>query len=197
MKQQQARFEAAITQLRIFGITSPCYHLANSAAMMGDSSLHYDMVRVGLAIYGLYPAPHLQNTVSLLPVMQLKARVTQVKTITASTGVSYNHTFIASHTMRIAVIGIGYADGIPRSLSNKIHVLIRGQKISQIGSITMDQMMLDVSSIPDIQVGEIVTLLGKDGQVEISAYEWADELNTISWEILCGFKHRLPRVVIM
>ncbi|HAE06315.1 MAG TPA: alanine racemase [Richelia sp.] len=197
MKQQQARFEAAITQLRIFGITSPCSHLANSAAMMGDSSLHYDMVRVGLAIYGLYPAPHLRNTVSLLPVMQLKARVTQVKTITASTGVSYNHTFIASHTMRIAVIGIGYADGIPRSLSNKIQVLIRGQKISQIGSITMDQMMLDVSSIPDIQVGEIVTLLGKDGQVEISAYEWADELNTISWEILCGFKHRLPRVVIM
>ena len=92
---------------------------------------------------------------------------------------------------------IGYADGIPRSLSNKIQVLIRGQKISQIGSITMDQMMLDVSSIPDIQVGEIVTLLGKDGQVEISAYEWADELNTISWEILCGFKHRLPRVVVM
>jgi alanine racemase len=194
MQQQQARFEATVAQLQTLGITAPCLHLANSAATMSDRSLHYDMVRAGLAIYGLYPAPHLHHTVDLQPVLQLKARVTQVKTITAGTGVSYSHTFIAPHTMRIAVVGIGYADGVPRNLSNKIQVIVRGQKVPQIGNITMDQLMLDVSNIPDIQAGEVVTLLGKQGELEISANEWAEKLNTISWEILCGFKHRLPRV---
>ncbi len=197
MKQQQARFESAIAQLKVLGITAPCLHLANSAATMSDRSLHYDMVRVGLAIYGLYPAPHLHHTVNLRSVLQVKARVTQVKTITAGTGVSYGHTFVAPNTMRIAVVGIGYADGVPRNLSNQIQVLVRGQKVAQIGNITMDQMMLDVSDIPDIQAGEVVTLLGKEGDSEISANDWAEKLNTISWEILCGFKHRLPRVALM
>ncbi|MDJ0617513.1 MAG: alanine racemase [Calothrix sp. MO_192.B10] len=197
MKQQQARFESAIAQLKALGITAPCLHLANSAATMGDRSLHYDMVRVGLAIYGLYPAPHLHHTVNLRSVLQVKARVTQVKTITAGTGVSYGHTFVAPNTMRIAVLGIGYADGVPRNLSNQIQVLVRGQKVAQIGNITMDQMMLDVSNIPDIQAGEVVTLLGKEGESEISANDWAEKLNTISWEILSGFKHRLPRVALM
>lgn len=95
------------------------------------------------------------------------------------------------------MIGIGYADGIPRNLSNKIKVLIRGQLVSQIGTITMDQIMLDVSEIPDLQVGEVVTLLGEDGEYSISADDWANTIGTISWEILCGFKHRLPRVNIM
>ncbi|MDJ0797378.1 MAG: alanine racemase [Calothrix sp. MO_167.B12] len=197
MKQQQARFESAIAQLKVLGITAPCLHLANSAATMSDRSLHYDMVRVGLAIYGLYPAPHLHHTVNLRSVLQVKARVTQVKTITAGTGVSYGHTFVAPNTMRIAVVGIGYADGVPRNLSNQIQVLVRGQKVAQIGNITMDQMMLDVSDIPDIQAGEVVTLLGKEGESEISANDWAEKLNTISWEILSGFKHRLPRVALM
>ncbi|NRB08421.1 MAG: alanine racemase [Richelia sp.] len=197
MKLQQSRFETAVAQLQALGITAPCLHLANSAATMSDRSLHYDMVRVGLAIYGLYPASHLRDVINFKPVLELKTRVTQVKTITAGTGVSYSHTFIAPKNMRIAVVGIGYADGVPRNLSNKIQVLVRGQKIPQIGNITMDQMMLDVSNIPDIQTGEVVTLLGKDGQAEIYVNEWADKLNTISWEILCGFKHRLPRVAVM
>jgi len=197
MTEQHRRFEEAISHIKAKGITIPSLHLANSAATLADSRLHYDMVRVGLAIYGLYPATHLQNQIKLQPVLQLKARVTQVKTIAAGTGVSYGHHFIASREMRLAVVGIGYADGVPRHLSNQMQVLVRGRRVPQIGAITMDQIMLDVSSIPDLQEGEIVTLLGEQGKEQISADDWANCLNTISWEILCGFKHRLPRVAVM
>lgn len=197
MEEQHKRFEDAIAKIKAKGINPPCLHLANSAATLADSALHYDIVRVGLAVYGLYPATHLQNTIKLRPVLQLKARVTQVKTIAAGTGVSYGHQFIAPREMRLAVVGIGYADGVPRQLSNKMEVLIRDRRVPQIGTITMDQLMLDVSSIPDIQEGEIVTLLGEQGEEKISAEDWANKLGTISWEILCGFKHRLPRVAVM
>jgi alanine racemase len=156
--------------------------------------LHYDWVRVGLALYGLYPAEHLRNVVDLKPVMQVKARVTQVKTVPPGTGVSYGYKFIADRQIRLAVVGIGYADGIPRNLSNQMTVIIRGKRVPQIGAITMDQLMLDVSEIPDLQTGEVVTLIGQDGDLSISADDWAQSLGTISWEILCGFKHRLPRV---
>ncbi len=196
MRLQHQRFEAAIAELDAANIVPPCLHLANSAATLTDPALHYDWVRVGLALYGLYPAPHLHPKVNLKPVMQVKTRVTQVKTIPAGTGVSYGYTFRTQKQLRLAVVGIGYADGVPRNLSNKMTGLIRGQRVSQIGAITMDQLMLDVSNIPDLQVGEIVTLIGRDGNRQISADDWAISLNTISWEILCGFKHRLPRVVI-
>ncbi|HEY9728262.1 MAG TPA: alanine racemase [Chroococcales cyanobacterium] len=196
MRLQHQRFENAIAQLHEAGIQPPRLHLANSAATLTDPALHYDWVRVGLSLYGLYPAEHLRSTVNLKPVMQVKARVTQVKTIPPGTGVSYGYQFIADREMRLAVIGIGYADGVPRNLSNKMTVLIRGQKMRQIGAITMDQLMLDVSSIPDLQTGEVVTLIGQDGDFQISADDWAESLGTISWEILCGFKHRLPRVTV-
>jgi alanine racemase len=197
MELQHSRFEQAIAQIKARGITIPNLHLANSAATLADAKLHYDMVRVGLAMYGLYPATHLENKIKLQPVLQLKARVTHVKTIAKGTGVSYGHHFIAPKEMRIAVVGIGYADGVPRSLSNQMQVLLRGQRVQQIGAITMDQLMIDVSSIPDLQEGEIVTLLGEQGMEKITADDWANQLNTISWEILCGFKHRLPRVAVM
>ncbi|AHJ30262.1 alanine racemase [Nodularia spumigena CS-584] len=197
MQEQHRRFEQAIAQIKSTGINPPCLHLANSAASLTNRALHYDIVRAGLAIYGLYPATHLQHTIHLKPVLQLKTRVTQVKTIAAGTGVSYGQQFIAPQEMRLAVVGIGYADGVPRNLSQKMQVLIRGQRVPQVGTITMDQLMLDVSAIPDLQEGEIVTLLGEQGREQISANDWAEKLNTISWEILCGFKHRLPRVAVM
>lgn len=196
MRLQHQRFEKAIAQIKNLGIELPCLHLANSAGTLTDSCLHYDMVRPGLAIYGLSPAPHLQNVVNLKPVLQVKARVTQVKNIEKGTGVSYGYSYIAPKDMRIAVVGIGYADGVPRNLSNKMQVLIRGNWVPQIGAITMDQLMLDVSSIPDIQEGDVVTILGQEGKEIITADDWALTLGTISWEILCGFKHRLPRVAV-
>lgn len=197
MKQQHQRFESAIAILKDIGIEIPSSHLANSAGTLSDKSLHYDIVRVGLAVYGLYPSVHLHDRVDLKPVLQVKARVAHVKTIEKGCGVSYGHTFIASKQMRLAVVGIGYADGIPRNLSNQMQVLIRGVKVPQIGAITMDQIMLDISTIPDVQEGEIVTILGHEGKEQITAEDWANQLNTISWEILCGFKHRLPRVRVI
>lgn len=196
MREQQQRFKLAIAQIQTAGINPRLLHLANSAAALTDPDLHYDLVRVGLATYGLYPAPHLQAIASLQPAMQVKARVTQVKTIAAGTGVSYGYQFIAGRQTQIAVVGIGYADGIPRNLSNKMQVLVRGKFVPQVGAVTMDQLMLDVTDIPDLEVGEVVTLLGKDGKNQITPDDWAAILGTISWEILCGFKHRLPRVAV-
>ncbi|GFE67810.1 alanine racemase [Chroococcus sp. FPU101] len=194
MKMQQQRFKDAIEKIKAMGISIPCLHLANSAAVLSDRSLHYDLVRVGLAMYGLYPAPHLKSTIDLKPVLQVKAKITQVKTIAAGTGVSYGYQYITQRETKIAVVSIGYADGVPRNLSNRLKVLLRGQYVPQIGAITMDQIMLDVTNLPDVEVGDIVTLIGKDGENSISADDWAKTLGTISWEILCSFKHRLPRI---
>jgi alanine racemase len=198
MDQQHQRFAAALAACGIDWQSThrPMLHLANSAGALSDRALQYDLVRTGLITYGLYPAAHLQASIDLRPALQVKARVTQVKRITAGTGVSYGHRFVADRDMPIAVIGIGYADGVPRRLSGQMTVLIRGQRVRQIGAITMDQIMLDVSNLPDLQEGEVVTLLGRDGAEQISADDWADTLGTISWEILCGFKHRLPRITV-
>ncbi|MEA5509137.1 alanine racemase [Crocosphaera sp. UHCC 0190] len=196
MKLQHRRFKQAIAQLKTQGIQPPCLHFANSAATLVAPNLHYDLVRVGLALYGLYPAPHLRSQVMLKPVLQVKAKITQIKAIPPGTGVSYGHQFVSDRPMKIAVVSIGYADGVPRNLSNRLQVLIRGQRACQIGAITMDQLMLDVTHLRNLQVGDVVTLIGKDGEQEITADHWASLLNTISWEILCGFKHRLPRVSV-
>jgi alanine racemase len=194
MNLQKRRFAAAIAQLKSLGVPIPCLHLANSAATLADASVHYDLVRVGLALYGLYPAPHLAATVPLQPVLSVKAKITQIKTIPAGSGVSYGYQYISDSARKIAVVSIGYADGVPRNLSNRLKVLIQGKVAPQIGAITMDQMMVDVTDFPYLSVGEIVTLIGQEGENQITAEDWAQELGTISWEILCGFKHRLPRV---
>ncbi len=192
---QQQRFQTAIAEIKAQGINPPLLHLANSAGTLQGYDFHYDMVRVGLALYGLYPAPHLADKINLKPALQLKARITQIKTIPPGTGVSYGYKFISDREMTIAVVSIGYADGVVRGLSNNLQGMINGKQVPQIGAITMDQLMLDVSEIPHLQPGDIVTFLGKDETQSISVENWATKLNTISWEILCGFKHRLPRII--
>ena len=195
-QQQQQRFQKIIDICQTMGLPPHVkFHLANSAGTLVDAGLHYDRVRVGLSLYGLYPSPHLQSLLSLQPVMAVKARVALVKPLAAGTGVSYGYKFFAPQDMLIAVVGIGYADGVPRLLSNKMQVLIRGRLVPQIGSITMDQLMLDVSAIPDLQPGEIVTLIGQDGDRIITADDWAEAIDTISWEILCSFNSRLPHLI--
>jgi alanine racemase len=194
MEMQVDRFEQATTAISQAGHSLPLLHLANSAGTLVSDRLHYQLVRPGLILYGLCPAPHLQSKIDLQPVLSVRARVNQIKDIKAGTGVSYGYRFIADRDLRLAVVDIGYADGVPRRLSNRMQVIIRGQLVPQIGSITMDRIMLDITQIPDLQVGEIVTILGRDGDVQITADDWANELGTISWEILCGFKGRLPRV---
>jgi alanine racemase len=192
---QQQRLNEVLQGVQRLGIPCPHVHLANSAGMLLDRQLHYDMVRVGLALYGYAPAPHLEGILPLQPVLQVRARIIQVKEIAPGTGVSYGHRFVATQRMRLATVGIGYADGVPRGLSNRMTALVAGQRVRQVGMITMDQLMLDVTPVPEVQVGQVVTLIGREGAHQITAQDWAKELNTITWEILCGFKHRLPRVL--
>lgn len=196
MQQQQTRLQDVLSRIQAQDIPLPKLHLANSAGTLSGPQFHYDLVRVGLALYGLYPAPQFQKTVQLQPVMQVKARITQIKTLPAGTGVSYNHTYTTDHPLTVAVVAIGYADGVPRALSNQMNVIIRGRLAPQIGAITMDQLMVNVSAFPNLQVGEVVTILGQDGEATITAEAWAKALDTISYEIVCGFKHRLPRILV-
>jgi alanine racemase len=109
-------------------------------------------------------------------------------------GVSYGHRFRTSRSSRLAVVGIGYADGVPRLLSDRMEVLHAGRRLPQVGAITMDQLVIDATDAPDLDVGAVVTLLGQDGDQRITAEDWSQRCGTIPWEILCGFKHRLPRL---
>jgi alanine racemase len=195
MQLQAMRFEQVVAALKSEDIYPPRLHICNTAAMLCDRALHYDIVRTGLGIYGLYPALHLQNLVDLRPALTVKARITQVKEIKSGTSVSYGRSFVAPQDMTIATVAIGYADGIPRGLSNRIRVAVNGQKVSQIGTITMDQCAIDVTHVPNINLGDEVTFLGGDSGN--TADDWANLLGTISWEILCGFKHRLPRINVV
>ena len=174
-----------------------CIHLANSAGTLRDTELHYDMVRVGLALYGYNPINgKIGKSLNLQPALSVKARLTFVREVPAGKGVSYGHRYITNTFRRLGVVAIGYADGVARSLSGKISVLINGEFCPQVGAITMDQLLVDVTHITEIKVGDIVTLLGSDGKEMITAYDWSEVIGSIPWEILCSFKYRLPRVLI-
>ena len=193
MKEQQARFDQVIQQSNLRD--HPLLHLSNSAGTLSSPAFHYDMVRVGLALYGIYPGPQFHKSVELQPVMQVRTKITHLKTLPAGVGVSYGQRFITASVSKIATLGIGYADGVPRNLSTRMQVLVRGQRVPQVGTITMDQIMIDVSQVPQVQVGDIVTLIGVDGDEIIGVEEWSDLLGTIPYEIVCGFKQRLPRTI--
>lgn len=169
-------------------------HCCNTAAVVGYSDYEYNMARVGIGIYGLQPdlipdavAPDLKQAISL------RGRVTNIHIANANEGVSYSHTFETSKPTKIATIPIGYADGVFRGLSNKIYGIVKGKKVKQIGNITMDQMMFDISDC-DVSEGDIITLLGMDGEEFISVDEWAKILGTIHYELTCALRVRLPRV---
>lgn len=191
---QRRRFESVLAALQQQGLDGGCRHLANSAATLRDRAHHYDMVRVGLALYGHPPAPHLEGVLPLQGAMQVHARVTLLREVGAGVGVSYGHRFRTSRPSRLAVVAIGYADGVPRQLSGRMEVLFEEQRIPQVGSITMDQMVIDATDAPRMELGSVVTLLGESHGERISPAEWSDRCGTIPWEILCGFKHRLPRL---
>ncbi len=173
-------------------------HLSNSAGTLRGKDFHYDMVRVGLALYGYSPIDDLDlsEPLDLYPALALRARVTLIREVPKGVGVSYGHRFVTERATRLAIVGIGYADGIPRSLSGRISALINGQRVPQVGAITMDQLVLDVTDCIDLSLGDVVTLLGTDGSTSISPKEWCVSTGLIPWEVLCSFKHRLPRLVV-
>ena len=171
-------------------------HILNTAGTMiyDPKDLHSNMVRVGISLYGLYPdlPEKLRFYPELRPIMELKGRITNIHTMPAHDGVSYGHTFVAEQDTQVATVPIGYADGVPRALSNKIYAKLNGKKIKQIGNITMDQMMFDISGV-DAKLGDIITLLD-DKDNDLSLDNWAKIVGTINYELPCRLKVRLPRV---
>ncbi len=178
-----------LSQIDTTGLLLHCFNTAATISQYTNDN--YNMVRLGLALYGLVPdVPNFVKDVPVLvPAMSLKGRIINIHTAKAGTGVSYCHTFVADKDSQIATIPIGYADGVDRRLSNKIFGILNGKKVPQVGNITMDQMMFDISDV-EANEGDVITLIGDD----ISINEWAEKLGTINYELICRLKARLSRV---
>ena len=193
---QRQKFQELLKQINVDRNKNIKIHLANSAGMLLDKNFHFHMVRVGLSMYGYKPLSKLNKNLLLKPALSLKVKVAFIRTIDPGIGVSYGGKFVSHRKTNLAVLSIGYADGVPRNLSGKINVIHNDQLYPQVGSITMDQMMVDITGSSEIKVGSTMVLLGSDGDKTISPLEWARKSNTIPWEILCSFKNRLPRVQV-
>lgn len=191
---QYDRYLDFVKLLRERGLSIPVHHVANSAAMMELKETGCDMVRAGIAMYGYYPSEEMeQDKILLKPAMELRSFVTYVKTIEPGTAVSYGGTFVADHPMRVATVSVGYGDGYPRNLSGKGRALIHGKPAPILGRVCMDQMMVDVTDIPDCKEEDLVTLIGRDGDEFISVEEVAATCGGFHYEILCGIGKRVPR----
>ncbi|MGI5984920.1 MAG: alanine racemase [Clostridiales bacterium] len=177
------------------GVDFAIRHCVNSGAMVNYPKMYLDMVRPGLALYGMYPGAE-KGDISLSPAMELKSRIAAVTEHEAGDCISYGAAFTADKKMRIAVLPIGYADGLHRVLSNKIDVLIHGRRCRQIGRICMDMCMVDVTEVPDAKAGDVATIFGQDGEESISVNELAEKAGTISYELVCAVSQRVPRVYI-
>ncbi len=174
------------------GLSIPIKHCSNSAAAINLSLANFDMVRLGVAIYGLYPSRYVKQ-LTLRPAMSIKSHITMIKTIPKGTSVSYGATWTAEKETTVATIPVGYADGYMRHLSNCGYVLIHGKKAPVIGRVCMDQFMVDVSKISKVKQFDEVVLLGKQKDAEITAEEIADLCGTINYEFVCGISKRVPR----
>ncbi|MDD2927497.1 MAG: alanine racemase [Candidatus Omnitrophica bacterium] len=186
-------FDALIQKLAAEGITIPLVHAANSMGILSYCHSHFNMVRPGLVIYGLYPKGNLK--VSLKPVLSLKTRVVFIKNVPAGCGISYGHEYITARPTRIVTLPIGYGDGYPRNLSNKAPVLIGGKRFRICGRICMDQIMVDVGKAA-VKIGDEAVLIGAQGKNMITTEELAGLSKTIPYEIVCGLGSRIPRVSV-
>lgn len=171
------------------------HHCTNSGAMINYPDTYMDMVRPGIALYGCYPAKE-RGEIDLMPAMQLKTRIVQIKEFAKGDSVSYGRMYTAPQPRKLAIVPIGYADGLHRVLSGKIDMLLHGKRVKQVGRICMDMCMLDVTDVPEARVGDVVTVFGTDGNEVISIEEQAEKANTISYELLCAVSPRVPRVYI-
>lgn len=190
---QAERFGAALRELRAAGIEVPLAHAANSAATIDHPELRHDLVRCGIALYGLDPSPALAGHADLVPALQLMSQVSYVRRVPAGDAVSYGLRRPLDRESVIATVPIGYADGVPRRLFDVgAEVLIGGRRRPLAGVVTMDQLLVDCGG-DVVERGEEVVLLGAQGNERIGAEEWAAKLGTISYEIVCGISARVPR----
>ena len=190
---QWQRFERVINALKREGIKIPCYHAANTAAAMFLPQSHLDMVRVGLGLYGMYPNG--RRSIPLRPALSLKTRIAALKHVPAGTAVSYGCTYVTWRETSLAVLPIGYADGLSRKLSNKGHVLIAGQPCPIVGKVTMDHTIVDVGDLP-VSVGDEVVLIGTSGHEQVTAQDWAGWMDTINYEVTCLISSRVERIYV-
>lgn len=198
-QRQIKRYDELIRTLHYAGITGFQTHLQGSYGVMNYSDLHYDLARVGIALYGTLSSPEdvVRSRIHLEPVLSLKARIECIHLLHSGERVGYGLTYTAQKEMKIAVVSIGYADGIPRQLSNKGYALVNGQKAALIGRVCMDQLFLDVTNISPINPGDEVVFIGESGEKKISADRIANWAGTISNEFLSRLGARLPRVTIL
>lgn len=196
-------FQKIRQMFRDEGIDVRNWHLANSGGIFNYPESYFDMVRPGIALYGYYPSAETKHKFirekksakSLLPVMEVKARVSAAKDLPPGHGVSYGRLFVTPEKMKTAIVPIGYGDGFPRILSNQWHVLYQGKKYPVLGTVSMDQIVIASSEDGPLE-NDVVTLLGGDEQNDLWADAWAQKLDTISYEILCQFTSRIPFVYV-
>lgn len=186
-------FNQLISQLEAEGIHIPLAHAANSMGLLAYRQSHFNMVRPGLVLYGLYPKTGLK--INLKPILSLKTKVMYVKKVAKGRGISYGHIYITKKKTTIITLPIGYGDGYPRNLSNIGSILVKGKRFKICGRICMDQIMVDVGDLK-VRLGDEVVLIGKQGKDRISAEELARQCKTIPYEIVCGLGNRIPRVYL-
>lgn len=191
---QVATFGAALDVATGAGLRPQVRHLANSAATLTLPSAHFDLVRPGIAVYGLSPVPQV-STYGLRPAMTLRGRVALAKEVPTGTGVSYGHRYTTSQPSRLALIPLGYADGVPRAATNIAEIWLAGRRRRISGTVCMDQFVVDVGADP-VEAGEQFVLFGPGDGGEPTAYDWADALDTISYEIITRVGARVPRTYV-
>jgi len=195
-KLQIERFKEVVVNLKKEGIHLSLKHAANSAAILDIPSSYFNLVRPGITLYGLYPSPKVTRTASLKPAMSFKTEIVYLKKVPAGCSLSYGRTFTTKKKSIIATLPVGYADGYPRALSNKGEVLIKGKRAPVVGTVCMDMILVDVTHIPDVKVGDEVVLFGKQDSAEITIDEITSKTGAINYEIICGISKRVPRVYI-
>ncbi|MBE6588130.1 MAG: alanine racemase [Ruminococcaceae bacterium] len=190
---QRDKYDAFVSKCRDLGVEFPICHVNNSAGTM-ELDRHYDMVRMGIMLYGLYPSEEMDKSYPLYPAMELWGHISFVKKLEAGRGISYGHTFVTDREMRVATVPCGYADGYPRVLSSNAEVLIKGKRCKILGRVCMDQMMVDVTDVPDALPGDDVVLFGRMGDEFIPVEELANKACSFNYEFVCGIARRVPRV---
>jgi len=193
---QSVLFDSFIEKLRALGVEIPLIHLSNSAALMNFSK-HYNMVRAGVVIHGIYPSTAMDPAkLPIRPALSWHSRISFLKTLPAGRQIGYGGTYTTTRDTRVATVPVGYADGYRRGLTGKFYVLIHGKRAPILGRVCMDQIMVDVTEIPEAQADDPVVLVGKSGSEEITMFQISQVAGVVHYEFLCSLHHRIPRYYI-
>jgi len=193
---QYQEFSGVVEKVASYGFKPYYRHIANSAGIYSRELSGCNLVRPGIALYGGLTGGPFAHHFTPQPVMRFLSGVAQIKELPAGSGISYGHRFVTTRLSRVAAIPVGYADGYNRLLTNRGEVLIRGRRAPVVGTVCMDWTLVDITDIPEVKVGDQVTLLGRDGDAIITAEEWADKVGSITYEVFCQVSKRVPRIFV-